>query len=67
MEGSKIYEESYEELKNLANFIAHTDSITIDFKKLDTESAGAIRTAILDVVNDRLPDVLVVIQNSSLK
>ena len=56
MEGLNVYQTSYTELQKLSKSV-NTNYATIDFSKLDQESAGAIRTALQNVISNRKRDV----------
>lgn len=60
MEGKRIYEESYKELRNIRNGMSG-ESVTINFSKLDSATSGKIREALTLVVNDRIREVASVI------
>lgn len=60
MEGKRIYEESYKELRNIRNGISG-ESVTINFSKLDSATSGKIREALTLSVNDRIREVANVI------
>lgn len=60
MEGKRIYEESYKELRNIRNGISG-ESVTINFSKLDSATSGKIREALTLAVNDRIREVANVI------
>ena len=60
MEGKRIYEESYKELRNIRNGISG-ESVTINFSKLDSATSGKIRDALTLAVNDRIREVANVI------
>jgi hypothetical protein len=66
MEGISIYESSYNELLAMGKALS-TDSIVINFNKLDTNSAGLIREAIASSIHSRISDVYDVIESSSGK
>lgn len=60
MESIKTYETSYSELTKLKKKLSG-DQITIDLTKLDTQTAGAIRTALQNVISKRTSEVSAVI------
>ena len=60
MEGKRIYEESYKELRSIRNGISG-ESVTINFSKLDSATSGKIREALTLAVNDRIREVANVI------
>lgn len=61
MESEKIYEESYESLTQIQRQLLTGDIVNIDLSKLDTESAGALRTAISQTISNRQSAVYSVI------
>lgn len=63
MESDTIYERSRKELLRLKKQLS-TDSITINFTALDTESKGAIMKALSSSINNRLQSVESVILNT---
>lgn len=60
MEGKRIYEESYKELRNIRNGMSG-ESVAINFSKLDSATSGKIREALTLAVNDRIREVANVI------
>lgn len=60
MEGKRIYEESYKELRNIRNGMSG-ESVAINFSKLDSATSGKIREALTLAVNDRIREVAHVI------
>lgn len=52
MESQKIYEESLKEIIKLSRSLG-SDKITIDFSKIDSESAGVIRSTLSRVLHER--------------
>lgn len=62
METNSIYEESYDQIKKLIKANT-TSSITIEYDKLDTESAGEIRGAIDRALLRRKREVEYVVLN----
>lgn len=56
MEGKRTYEESYKELRKVANSLS-TESTIIDFSKLDSTTSGKIREALAPVIHQRIREV----------
>lgn len=54
MESQRIYEDSYKSLNKLKKDLVSKDTVIINFKEMDSESAGAIKNVLLDKINSRL-------------
>lgn len=61
MQGNNIYHNSYKELLRLNRNITSSD-ITIDFEKLDDETAGLIKQSLAQTISSRLSSLSSVIQ-----
>lgn len=64
MEGHHVYEDSYKHLDSIQKQNVG-GRVTIDYTKLDTKSAEAIRSAINEAVRKRKPEVYQVVFGSS--
>lgn len=64
MEGITTYESSYEYIKMLTKDLISGQPIAINFAKLDTESAGAIRKALSETLSQRSTDVYNIIASN---
>ena len=61
MESEKIYQESYKEVVKLIRDLSQ-DKITIDFKKLDSNTSAKIKEELLDCFVARSSEISKVIQ-----
>ena len=57
MESQKIYKTTYEELNKMKKSLNNSQTLTIDFTKLDGRTSETIRTAIVTAINSRMGDV----------
>lgn len=64
MEGITTYESSYEYIKMLTKDLISGQPIAINFAKLDTESAGAIRKVLSETLSQRSTDVYNIIASN---
>ena len=64
MEGIKVYEDSYEYLECLKKMLT-TNSITIEFNKLDENSKAEICSSLRKAIYSRASRVYSTIQNSN--
>jgi replicative DNA helicase len=64
MESNSIYQESYNELKSIKKSLG-SNSLKINFDKLDTETAGAIRSALSNAISTRSSTIISVIGNNN--
>lgn len=60
MEGIDTYEKSYKEISRVLKTLS-SDSVSIDFKKLDNITASAIRTALKEVIIPRMNGISMVL------
>lgn len=65
MEGIATYEDSYEYMKMLTKDLLSEQPISINFDKLDTDSAGTIRKAIAEALSKRSSAVYNIIASNS--
>ena len=65
MEGIVTYEESYEYLKILSKDLLTNQPITINWAKLDTDSAGVIMKALSEAISKRSSSVYNIIASNS--
>lgn len=63
MEGKEVYKESYEYIEDLLK-LSCTDSLTIDFNRLDCNTKGDLKDAIYNVLRKRKLDISKVIFKS---
>jgi hypothetical protein len=64
MEGITTYESSYEYIKMLTKDLISGQPIAINFAKLDTESAGAIRKVLSETLSQRSTEVYNIIASN---
>lgn len=64
MDGIEVYKSSYEYLENLKKQI-NTDTISIDFRKLDENSKQLIMSELRKAIFTRASNVYSTIQNAS--
>ena len=58
MEGKSIYEDSLTEIRKIQRSLATGGTISIDVNKLDSETRGAIVTALANTLSKRNKEVL---------
>lgn len=64
MQSDNIYKNSYDELLKLNRKISTATEIEIDLDKLDLTTAGVIKQAIVEAVNNRLSELSSLIQGA---
>ena len=66
MESNNIYKQSYEYLRELKKSLVQ-DSVTIDFTKFDSQTAGALKQSMYEILTKRSAEVGNVILSNNRK
>ena len=61
MEHVSIFEKSYQEIQKLKKELSTCTTITVDFSKLDSRTAGVLKEALSNVLSGRSSEVLTII------